>query len=239
MEQKLKKRFVTSVGAFFSVSALFGVANAQEQELAGPSTTACDGQYNMTFDGAAPYERLFSYAGAAFWLQERTYTLPAPVPAGTYNLTAVSYDGYPDRVTATQPQELWFLQLLDADSNVLATSGVTADLVDLVAEAEWIGGIGQVTWAGADAVQVKAVHGWQQDGSPNSVAPLCFGADVDPDSTTTTVPEETSTTTTVPEETSTTTTVPVETTTTVGTEVLPETTTPAADPVDGTPSFTG
>ena len=229
-DRESKKRFVASVGAFFAVSALFGVANAQEQGLAGPSTTACAGQYNMTFDGVAPYERLFSPV-PGFEVQARTYTLPSPVPAGTYNLTAVSYDGYSARVASDQPNEVWFVQFLDAEKNVLAASDFTVDLADFVAEAEWIGGIGQVTWAGADAVQVKALHGWLSWSTPNSVSPICFGADppatvpVAPVVTVETVPVET-----VP--------VPVPVTVPVPV-VLPPTRTPVADPIVGTSSFTG
>jgi hypothetical protein len=98
--------------------------------------------------------------------------VPASLPAGSYDLTGTSHDGYPSRGGVTQTSEIWELQFLDAGGNVIATSGLSADLPDRVVDANWSGSLGSVTLAGP-AVSVRAHHRPDAiaDGSANSVEP--------------------------------------------------------------------
>ena len=173
-------------------------------------------------------------------------SIASVVPAGTYLVNAVGYDGYEDRSSTTPVQELeqYRLEFLDAGGAVLAVTSPTVDIQVGVEEAFWSGSVGQVTLA-ADAVSVRATH--FHAGQPvgtQSVMPSCFGATaVATTTTTTTVPTTTTEapTTTAP---TTTTAAPTSTvaptTTTVPTQVLPEVEEmPGPDPVVGTPVFTG
>lgn len=122
----------------------------------------------------------------------REFPLAAPLPAGTYAVNAVSYDGYEARETISpQAQEQWFAEFLASDGSVLATSGITPDLADEVTEANWNGSLGEITLA-APASVVRVVHAAPGSVSVNSVRPVCIGA------TSTAVVETTTTTTEAP-----------------------------------------
>jgi hypothetical protein len=176
--------------------------------------------------------------------------LAVPVPAGTYDLSTVAWDdggnATPNRIDqGVQPFERYIVQFLDAGGNVLATSGASTDLEDLVLFAQWSGSIGQVTWAGPDATQVRVVHAHIGEPNLQSVHARCVGwSPAQPSTTTTTTTTTTpATTTTTPVTTTTVTTDSTTTTTTsqpAPTEVLPEVeVAQPADPVDGDPTFTG
>jgi hypothetical protein len=159
------------------------------------------------------------------WVTSRTYT--AAIPAGTYDLSAASYDGYEGRAATTgQNREQWKVEFLGDGGTVLATSGVTPDLADGVQEASWTGSLGTLTLA-APATQVRTVHAFPTDDrTAHSVKPVCLGAALQTPPTTTAPP-----TTTTPPPSS-----------TIPTEVLPEIlvpTTPPARPQTTQPSFTG
>lgn len=106
----------------------------------------------------------------------REYALSTPLEAGTYVLDAVSYDGYPGReLIDPQPREQWYVELLAADGTVLATSEVTGDLEDMVMEATWAGGLGEVS-IDQTAVTIRTVHASPGSASIDSVRPVCLGA---------------------------------------------------------------
>ena len=148
------------------------------------------------------------------------------IPAGTYVVDTVAYDGSPGRESdPAQPNEQFVLQFLDEDGAVIAATGPTVDLTDFVEETTWAGSLGQVVLDRV-AVTVRALHVLPGVDTPtaNSVMPVCVGWTVVPPPTTTTPP-----TTAAPT-----------TTTTVPTQVLPEVQEmPDPDPVVGTPNFTG
>lgn len=229
---------LATVGLSFGLFAATGEAQGQT----GPTPSTCGGQYVNGFgtvgfgtDGAGT--RIYSTTSGTNeegpWKTSRVFTLSNPIPAGSYDLTAISYDGYEERVTISQPKEIWFLELLDASGNVLATSGVTADLADNVRENTWSGGIGSVAWTSGDAVSARAVHGYRKAGmSPNSVRPVCFGATANAVVTTTTSTTS-STTTTDPQATTTT-----STTLVPGTTVVQVTTTTDPDSSTTVPGTT-
>ena len=115
----------------------------------------------------------------------REFTLATPLLAGDYELNAVSYDGYEQRETiAPQPQEQWFVEFLAADASIVATSGITADLIDEVTEDTWSGSLGAVTLSDT-ATSVRVVHAAPGSSSVNSVRPVCLGASGGPAPTTT------------------------------------------------------
>ena len=215
----------------------------------GPSI-ACSGDFTGLWPNVG-------FGGRASILAQHTSrpsqrTISAFVPAGTYDVTAVSYDGYDGRSTVFQKLEQYFLEFLDAGGNVLATTGATDDLLDGVEETTRSTFVGEISLA-ADAVEVRAVHLFAgQSVGTQSVAPSCFGATsttVPPSSSTTTTTTatttqpppasstSTTTTTTTPAAQTTTTTLTI---TTVPTLVLPEVEqSPDPDPTNATPTFTG
>lgn len=214
------------VGALLVVAAYTVMvepgADAQSDPTGPTASCAGDGTFAIWPDPGFEVEQDESshlyYPG----ILQRTHPLPTPIPAGAYELDAVSYDGYPDRDGApAQPGEQWYLDFLDADGNLLATSGVTADLADGVVEATWSGSIGGVALS-APAVTLIARHADPDGPSPNSVHPVCLGWTRLPDPTTTSTAATSSTSSTS----STTTAVPTSSTTTVATEVGGVTTVP-------------
>ena len=161
---------VASAGLFTAVSAQ------------GGPTSGCSGdvvtEFGTDFFGPGRNDVAVFSTG----LTSRTFDLSAPLAAGDYALSAVSYDGYPGRDTVfVQPEERWFAELLAADGSVLAQSGTTADIADGVLEDTWAGAIGTVTIADT-ATQVRIVHASIGGSNPNSVEPVCVAAtDITPE----------------------------------------------------------
>ena len=199
-----------------------------------PPTQACPDPLNHYFGPSHDSVPLYS----SHMPHSVTQPLGAPIAAGTYELAALAWDGTSTdkRLTQVEPHEYYFIQLLDAADNVLATSNLTVDLVDGTKEAEWFGSVGQVSWAGPDATQVKAIHG--NIGFPDlqRVYAVCFAwAPAQTQETTTTT---TTTTTVGPPATVSSTTTTTTTTSLVPTVVLPDVA-QSPDPVQDQPSFTG
>ncbi len=142
---------------------------------AGPSPAGCGGDYANSF-GSVAFNTVVGDKLLSSSPTTMVWGLGSPIPAGTYDLSGVSYDGYTDRATsAGQFNEQWFAEFLDASGNVLATSGITGDLADNVTEATWSGGIGRVTLS-ATATQIRTVHAAIGSAAINSVRPVCVGA---------------------------------------------------------------
>jgi len=153
------------------------------------------------FGGTA--NRLYSNTLLPDRVTSRTYGIDT-VPAGTYQVMAVGYDGYVGRVHAFQGNEQWFAEFTGA-AGLLDTTGTTGDVPDGLEEAFWSGGVGTVTLA-SDATQLTARHAFLTNEVANSVEPVCLGlTDVTP-------PTDSTTTSNTIESTST-----MQTTTTVGT----------------------
>lgn len=227
------------VTAVLSLAAFLLSGTAQAQTVVGPSAN-CDSAANSHSFGPL-FNDAWVFSSGLNKPNSVTQALAVSIPAGTYDLSTVAWDGNRTRpAQGIQPVEIYFLELLDAGGNVLATSGLTQDLEDLVFEATWAGSIGQVSWTGADATQVRVVHGSIGYPDLQSVHAICFGwtpVQVQTTTTTTTTstpPVDPSTSTT------TTTTTSSTTTTEVPTVVLPEVeVSQPADPVQGDPTFTG
>jgi hypothetical protein len=235
-----RKRGIAVVAAI-SVLLLGPASVAQAQD--GP-TEGCSGDVVGVWPGAGfgggGVAGLF--AGPPHRTMQRT--IASALPAGTYVVNAVSYDGSVGRASnPAQVVEQYFLEFLDAGGNVLASSAATVDLQDGVDEASWAGSLGEVTLA-SDAVAVRATHlfaGQVLAIPTQSVMPSCFGATaVVVQTTTTTITTTTTTTTTTVVSPPTSVTTPPTTSSTVVTQVLPEVEEmPAPKPVVATPSFTG
>lgn len=181
---------------------------------AGPSPAGCGGDYANSF-GSVGFDTVIGNKILSSGPTSATYGLGSPIPAGTYQLSAVSYDGYTDRAnSAGQGNEQWYAELLDGSGNVLATTGTTGDLADGVAEATWSGSVGEVTISGT-ATQIRAVHAAIGSASVNSVRPVCIGASL-------VAPPETVPPATTPPDTT-----------------PPDTTPPDTTPPDTTPPATG
>ena len=181
-------------------------------------------------------------------MSHKTGNSKVAIPAGECNINGATYDGSTGCALAgIQEFEQLFLEFIDAQDDVVATTDSSDDLADLVEEAEWVGSLGIVV-LDRDVATVRATHLYadQTVGSPehvHSVMPSCFGAVLLPPTTTTTTTNTTvPLTTTVIESPATvapTTTVAV-TTTTVAKQVLSEVQeNPDPDPVVGDPTFTG
>lgn len=179
MEHTKGRKPMTRLGAGLAavlvvVLATFGVFTAVGAQT-GPSAN-CSGdvvtQLGADFFGAGREDITLLSIGT----NSRTYDLSAPLAPGEYALSAVSYDGYPNRdVITPQPQEQWFAELLAADGSVLAQSAATADITDAVIEDTWSGAIGTVTIT-STATQVRVSHLAPGADGVNSVRPVCVAA---------------------------------------------------------------
>jgi len=244
-----KRRIYAGVGIVAIVGALL-VSGASLSAQSGPSADCSAtnaSNFGTQFFGVEEFgNRLLSTSPTS-----RVFDLPSAMVAGTYTIDAVSYDGYPNRDTvAAQPLEQWFAEFLAADGTVLATTGSTGELEDLVLEATWSGSLGEVTLADT-ATQIRTIHVAPGDPLINSVRPVCVGAELvvtDPDPAPTTTIPDPAPTTTVPDPTPTTAPDPTPDTDgssdpveEVPTEVQGQVETPAetAIPQPGNPAFTG
>ena len=108
-----------------------------------------------------------------------SHTHDYELAAGTYNLSAVSIDGYTGRaVVPAQPAEQWIAEFLNASGAVIATSQATGDVEDGTELGSWSGPIGQVSVSEAVA-QVRVVHAQPAGPNPNSVRAVCLSAALD------------------------------------------------------------
>lgn len=95
------------------------------------------------------------------------------LPAGTYQISLVSYDPDHDSVdTAHQPAEKWYLLLQDAENSTLFMSAPTGDLADDQLQQTFI--VANEVFIAEGAAFAIAYHAAHPDiSSPNSVYPVC------------------------------------------------------------------
>ncbi|MGI9605385.1 MAG: hypothetical protein ACR2P0_04525 [Acidimicrobiales bacterium] len=168
-----RRRTFAIAGVIAVIVAL--MASGSSVSAQGGPSGSCSGtttDFGTDFFGSADGgNRLLSTSPTT-----RTFALSAPLPAGTYAINAVSYDGYDGRdQTTAQPEERWFAHLLAADGTELAMTGTTGDLTDGVTEATWSGSIGEVT-IDQPATSIRVSHAAPGAASPNSVRATCVGA---------------------------------------------------------------
>ncbi len=105
----------------------------------------------------------------------RAQTTPHPVsiPAGTYELRLVAWDGYESRVNVTQPREQYRVVVRDS-AGVIATSNSTPDLQDRVVSATFDGVVNESLVINRPGTQVFAEHtAFPDQTSPNSLNAIC------------------------------------------------------------------
>ncbi len=103
----------------------------------------------------------------------------AAFPVGEYDITLVSWDGYTNRVNASQPNEQWKLEFMNG-SAVIAGSGIIGDLADNVIEATKIEQVNTDFTLATAATGVRAIHPFYPASSPNSLYPICAAIDEKP-----------------------------------------------------------
>ena len=152
--------------------------------------------------------------------QAKIGPLAASLPAGTYKITLSSYDNHTTHVGPDQPNERWFLILLDSSGVEVTRSQAIGDLPGAN---NWLT---QVTDSNLVVSRDVAYHAVYPDSSsPNSVVPVCgsiAAVQVEPTPTNTPVPP---TNTPIP---------PTETP--VPTDVPPTNTPDPTDPPESTPT---
>lgn len=207
-EQKRSRRtrFATlGLGA----TALAGVILGMGGATAGATYAACSGSQIFDIPGMQGVE-LYEVSG----YDVATYDLGFSLEAGTYDISASSFDGYIGRsevpVEKQEKSERWWAEFLDADGNVVGVfPGPTTDLPDDTDVAEVVD-LFQDVELDATATQVRFVL--IKDGlSLNLVHVGCVGFERQ-QATTTTAPVDEETTTTVTPQPTTTTAAPVSTT---------------------------
>ncbi|MBP9759843.1 MAG: hypothetical protein KBD24_00555 [Candidatus Pacebacteria bacterium] len=104
----------------------------------------------------------------------KTRTYPISLSAGTYTVKTASWDGYPDRVTVSQPKESWYADLL-LQNQSKAHTGATTDLADNVAEAFREETVNTSLVLSSSVDTLFAQHAaYFDDASYNSVHPVCI-----------------------------------------------------------------
>lgn len=182
--RKQSKLTAGAVGVIALAASVLGAAAVSAQTGPGQSCSG-DSQtpFGTQFFGLEDFGNRLLVGGVT----TRVFSLAEPLPAGTYEVDAVAYDGYTNRENISpQIQEQWFAEFLGADGSVLATTGPTEDLEDLVEEDTWAGSIGSVELS-VEAVSVRVQHVAPTSSSPNSVRPVCVGATLSGDDDTSTV----------------------------------------------------
>jgi len=98
----------------------------------------------------------------------------ANIPAGAYEVTLISHDGYDTRDTITQPEEQWYATLLDSNDDEIVSTGVISDLEDLVKYTMKEEVVNTDLAVSNDATSVIANHAnLDPNVSANSVYPVC------------------------------------------------------------------
>ena len=98
----------------------------------------------------------------------------ANIPAGAYEVTLISHDGYDTRDTITQPEEQWYATLLDSNDDEIVSTGVISDLEDFVKYTMREEVVNTDLAVLNDATSVIANHAnLDPNVSANSVYPVC------------------------------------------------------------------
>ena len=107
----------------------------------------------------------------------QTEVKPVNLAAGEYKVTLVGWDGYKNRTTAVQPNEVWALEFL-AGSETVATSDRTTDLENKVLEAIGTDVVNTALSVSQDVDGVRGIHPVYPDSSsPNSLYAVCAALD--------------------------------------------------------------
>jgi hypothetical protein len=192
--RRLRLAVGAAAGAVFLGGAAFAIAlPAGSAEGDGSVPGNCAGDVVIAFggdqEGRAP-QLVASMDYPELGIPtSRAYSLTDALPAGAYELSAFTYDGFEGRSEwVVEPHERVRYELYDAADDLLVASGVTPDLADGVEEASWSGSLGVISWTGAPATTLVVHHLEPQpdDETYNKVDAVCVGLSVIPAVTTTT-----------------------------------------------------
>lgn len=138
----------------------------------GVPAASAQGQADCAADHTISIGALLLNPNSEFSPGEATVPLPAPIPAGDYVLTMVSYDDHSSKAVdqSDQVNEQWYLQLLDAQGGVVFQSGVSPDLPD---DQDWLTFSSSATVTG-DAVTMRVTHA-AIGTNVNSIIASCAG----------------------------------------------------------------
>ncbi len=118
--------------------------------------------------------KLLSNSGLA---ASQTNVIATNVPAGTFDITLVSWDGYLDRVNVTQPRESYFVTLNLANGSSVNTNSI-ADLADFVVQATNVEKVNSGLVLNSAITSLQGKHSaYVDNSSANSLVPICLAFD--------------------------------------------------------------
>lgn len=129
-------------------------------------TCSVDGDYVVNvYDGSS---KLLAYPGN----ESKMGPFDAQVPAGTYKLNIHSYDNHSEQGNWNQLEEMWYIQALNANGDVIYTSPWTQDVPENVDEITHE--LDEATF-GEDVARVMLRHAYNTNSfdKPESVIPVC------------------------------------------------------------------
>ena len=144
---------------------------------------------------SGPDRTVVNFDPATDWLRsdrvDQQFTTPKPVnlPAGTYRVILVAWDGYPTRATSNpnrQSDERLQVQFLDSNGNEVARSSATSDIPDLV-NAAWVNEeVDSALYLDRTVTSIRGFHPLfgllephNPPRKPNSFLPICAVFDGD------------------------------------------------------------
>ena len=112
IQQLGRKKVAVGVGAALLLAASLITVGAAVSAQSGPTADCSNDnpiQFGTQFFGSADYDNHLLSSGPT------ELTFDYALPAGTYEIAAVSTDGYIGRELITQTEEQWFAQFVGAD----------------------------------------------------------------------------------------------------------------------------
>jgi LPXTG-motif cell wall-anchored protein len=110
--------------------------------------------------------------------ESRSKMLPVELEVGSYKVTLVSFDSYPEREDITQPHESYFVRIFDEHEHTIADTNEISDLEDYTADARKTEMVNEKLVISKESTHVQAAHAVYPDtSSANSVIPVCAAFD--------------------------------------------------------------
>ncbi|MDZ4286136.1 MAG: hypothetical protein U1A23_04350, partial [Candidatus Sungbacteria bacterium] len=118
---------------------------------------------------------IITFGGATLNPNVKLSPVPVTIPAGTYNITLVSYDNHVSE-TDTQPNEQWYIIAKNSQGSPVVVSDSIADLAN---GQDTLTHVVNTDFRVLSAIASVSAYHTIQNGStdPNSVIPLCVAFD--------------------------------------------------------------
>jgi hypothetical protein len=158
----------TLVGATLLAFFVMALPAAAQVTVAACPLVAQEGRILVDFDGTSVRSDLDVE-------QARTPTVSTLIPAGVYDVTLASFDGYASRAQDAQQYERWSVVLRDTDS-IIAQTHATDDLQDGIEEVMETTMLKQFILE-RDATAAIALHANFPSFDINNVTPICAAFD--------------------------------------------------------------